>query len=340
MTTPAGPAPVDPAPSRDEPARPRVLLVDDTRANLEVLLAALKARYKLGVATSGQKALDYVANTPPDLVLLDIMMPEMDGYEVCSRLKGDPVTRDIPIIFITALSEIDEKVKGFKLGAVDYITKPFEPVEVRARVHTHLQLESLRQDLARQNQALTSAYARLDIQHRELQGRDRLVRFQMGNDSSERACEEILTVACQVLRGESSAMHRPSPGGELLRLVATCASSGGECSVCEDGLPGAPEVSVADPSSVVARAHRERSPQCVAGACAAPLLCGDESLGVISVQAIPACEGQDAPLAEGLGRLAVEGAAVLQAARVTEDLAAGRLQADDLIALADDEDLA
>ncbi len=117
-----------------------VLVVDDTEANIDILVEALDNEYEVSVAIDGESALEIVDTDPPDLILLDIMMPGLDGYEICRRIKSKPGTSDIPIIFITAMDEIENKTKGFELGAVDYITKPFESMEVKARVKTHLSL--------------------------------------------------------------------------------------------------------------------------------------------------------------------------------------------------------
>lgn len=117
-----------------------VLVVDDTEANVDILVGALGEAYSVSVAMNGEAALEAAAEAPPDLILLDIMMPGIDGYEVCRRLKGDQRLSAIPVIFITAMGEIDSKTRGFDLGAVDYITKPFEVAEVLARVDTHLKL--------------------------------------------------------------------------------------------------------------------------------------------------------------------------------------------------------
>ena len=122
----------------------RVLVVDDTKANIDVLVETLRGDYKLSVATDGERALRSVEKSPPDIILLDIMMPGMDGYEVCRRLKAAPQTREIPVIFLSALNEAKDKTTGFDVGAADYVTKPFEAAEVRARVHTHLQRKLLR----------------------------------------------------------------------------------------------------------------------------------------------------------------------------------------------------
>lgn len=123
--------------------RPTVLVVDDTPDNLSLMSGLLKELYKVKVANNGDKALRIAASdAPPDLILLDIMMPDLDGYQVCERLKADPATRDIPVIFLTARTEIEDERHGFELGAVDYITKPVSPPIVLARVATHLQLKA------------------------------------------------------------------------------------------------------------------------------------------------------------------------------------------------------
>ena len=134
-----------------------VLLVDDEPANIQIVNSILKDTYKTRIATSGAKALELASQEPaPDLILLDVMMPEMDGYEVCSRLKSAAHTRDIPVIFLTGQTEIEDETKGFNVGAVDYIHKPFSPAVVQARVHTHLVLRGIRAQLASQLQTIQS----------------------------------------------------------------------------------------------------------------------------------------------------------------------------------------
>ncbi len=128
-----------------------VLVVDDTETNIDILVAALDSEYEVSVAMDGESALETLNNDLPDLILLDIMMPGMDGYEVCRRIKNNPKTSGIPIVFITTMNEIQNKTKGFELGAVDYITKPFEVMEIKARVKTHLSLMLAKRELANQN---------------------------------------------------------------------------------------------------------------------------------------------------------------------------------------------
>ena len=123
--------------------RPTLLVVDDTPDNLTLMSSLLKDDYKVKVASNGDKALKIAAGeAPPDLILLDIVMPEMDGYEVCQRLKAEPRTRNIPVIFLTARTQEEDEKRGLELGAVDYITKPISPPIVLARVKTHLSLKA------------------------------------------------------------------------------------------------------------------------------------------------------------------------------------------------------
>jgi class 3 adenylate cyclase len=122
-----------------------VLVVDDATENIDVIVGLLKEQYRVKAAVNGIKALKIVDKKPPDLILLDIMMPEMDGYEVITQLKNNPKTRDIPVIFLTGKTEAADETKGFELGAVDYISKPFSPSVVKARVNTHLELVKQRQ---------------------------------------------------------------------------------------------------------------------------------------------------------------------------------------------------
>ncbi len=141
----------------------KVLVVDDEPMNINLLVELLKPHYKVMAAKNGELALKAAKSTaPPDLVLLDIMMPEMDGYEVCRRLKEDIETKDIPVVFVTAMGETDDETKGLELGAVDYITKPISPPIVLARVKTHL---ALRQSM----QALQKAYLVIESQKERMQ---------------------------------------------------------------------------------------------------------------------------------------------------------------------------
>ena len=126
-----------------------ILIVDDNSTNLRVLVDYLRGcGYKTLVATSGERALTQLERNTPDLILLDVMMPGLDGFETCLRLKANPQTADIPVIFMTALSDTEHKVKGFTVGAVDYVTKPFQQEEVSARINAHLTIQRQKKQLA------------------------------------------------------------------------------------------------------------------------------------------------------------------------------------------------
>ena len=142
-----------------------ILIVDDVAANLQVLTGMLDDRgYLTRPVTSGKMALQAARNEPPDLVLLDITMPEMDGYEVCALMKASEKLKDIPVIFISALHETLDKVKGFSVGGLDYVTKPFQFEEVHARVETHLKLRRLQLQLEEQNRLLVESRQALMLQ--------------------------------------------------------------------------------------------------------------------------------------------------------------------------------
>ncbi len=134
---------------------PQILLVDDNPTNLQVLYQTLASGgYRLLAARSGKDAISIAQRAQPDLILLDVMMPDMDGFETCSRLKADSRTQDIGIIFLSALTEPSEKVRGLDLGAVDFVNKPFQAQEVLARVRTHLTILDLQKTLRRRNEEL------------------------------------------------------------------------------------------------------------------------------------------------------------------------------------------
>jgi signal transduction histidine kinase len=150
-----------------------ILIIDDTPANLDVISDTLTdAGFEVAIARTGERALKQLQHQLPDLILLDVMMPGISGFEVCRQLKADARTQDIPILFMTALSDTGNKVKGFELGAVDYITKPFQEVEVLARVRTHLQLRklarTLEQQVVQRTAALTKALEELQSSQMQL----------------------------------------------------------------------------------------------------------------------------------------------------------------------------
>lgn len=143
-----------------EKNNPVILVIDDVPDNLLLASSLLKNKYRVKVATSGEKGLAIARADPPDLILLDVMMPVMDGYETCAWLKADQLLRNIPVIFLTAKGDTEDEEKGFDLGAVDYIVKPLTPSLLLARVHTHLTLKSIQDDLQERNTYLETEIAR------------------------------------------------------------------------------------------------------------------------------------------------------------------------------------
>ena len=177
-----------------------ILVVDDTPNNLQVLFSYLEAAgFRVLIAEDGESALQIAQSQAPDLILLDILMPDVDGFETCSRLKSERATKEIPVIFLTALSETVNKVQGFKLGGVDYITKPIEQEEVLARIQTHLNLQRMRHTLAIQNKELRQT---LDFEASVRRITDKISDSLNENSCLQIATEELATVlnlgSCQV----------------------------------------------------------------------------------------------------------------------------------------------
>ena len=197
-----------------------ILLVDDTKTNIDVLVYALKGLYRLGVALNGPDALKFVLDKKPDLILLDIMMPDMDGFEVCQALKMDPQSADIPIIFITAMDDLGHKTKGFEFGAVDYITKPFDTTEVKARVKTHLTLKKAQEALKNQNAILEQKVAErtLELKLTQIEIIDRLGMAAEFRDLETGAHIKRMSKCCRYL---GKVLGLPREEYDLLDLAST-----------------------------------------------------------------------------------------------------------------------
>jgi len=181
----------------DTPASTQILIVDDTPANLQLLSRMLMAQgYEVRLSASGEEALAAVRQALPDLILLDVHMPKMDGYQVCERLKGDERTRHVPVIFISALDQTEDKAKAFVVGGVDYVTKPIQIEEVLARLQTHLSLRDLRAQLDRVGAELAAERA----EQARLKGE-----LQAAQSEMKTLCSLLPVCAtCQDLRDERS----------------------------------------------------------------------------------------------------------------------------------------
>ncbi len=208
--------------------KPVILVVDDTPENIDVLCGILGADYTIKIANSGQLALKIAAAQLPDLILLDIMMPVMDGYEVCRQLKADPLARAIPVIFITARAETEDEVQGLALGAVDYLTKPVIPAIVKARVQTQLALRRAQRELEEKNLILSDEKELLeDIVSRMRQASPFEARgVRLIQSSLDKTCGDIVLSACRpdgaqhVLVGDFSGHGLPAAfGGPLVSYI-------------------------------------------------------------------------------------------------------------------------
>ena len=197
-------------------SKPDLLIVDDRADNLHFLSQLLRDRYRVRVTISGEMALQAAWAKPPDLILLDILMPQMDGYEVCKRLKQDPRTRDVPVLFLSALAQGEDKVRGFQVGGADYITKPFQTEEVITRIEHQLTIRTLQLKLARKNRDLAARNRQLEaqIQQRRQAERD----LQAQNLQLDRTLSQLRALQSEViLREKMTALGRLAAGitGEI-----------------------------------------------------------------------------------------------------------------------------
>ncbi len=152
-----------------------ILIIDDAIADIKILGSTLQSNYKILFALNAQEGITSAIANQPDLILLDIIMPGMDGYEACRQLQTDERTRHIPIIFITAKTAEEDEIKGFALGALDYITKPFNPIIVKARVRTHISLRLATLDLARKNIMLAARVEELEKARNEIKAIESII---------------------------------------------------------------------------------------------------------------------------------------------------------------------
>lgn len=327
----------------------RILIVDDTLQNIQVLGTVLREQqYQINVAQNGLQALELVAKVIPDLILLDIMMPELDGFETCERLKADEKTRDIPIIFLTAKTETDDIVRGFELGAVDYVTKPFNPTELLARVRTHLTMQRLRRELKVYNEQLeqmvAARTAELQVAHRELQvkvreldGRDRLGSAQMTLKSVDQAYETIMEVVRDVLRVEQVCIYRPTVDGMHLSLKAALGASGDGSIQLPEDLEDEPALAIAD-DSPVAQTFSDGKPRYGNnGEVAVPVLYQDEPIGSLMVKGLNSDEAAPEEMRETLWRIGRDAALLLHTIEINTQFESGDVDLSALLDLGNSE---
>jgi serine phosphatase RsbU (regulator of sigma subunit)/DNA-binding response OmpR family regulator len=201
-------------------AEASILIVDDTPTNLRMLAQMLSQHgYKVLAVNSGARAIESARIYPPDLIMLDIMMPELDGYATCQRLKAEPATRDIPIIFISALDAVEDKVRAFTAGGVDYVTKPFHEQEVIVRVETHLTLQKMHRRLQQQNDQLQWEIAERQAANAALAALNRVAFAVNHSLDLEADLEAGLKIVLQELKLEYAWLFVPEDGDQLLRLA-------------------------------------------------------------------------------------------------------------------------
>ncbi len=252
--------------------RQRILIVEDVKLNAQILVNALKDTYDLRVAHNGVEALAMVREEMPDLILLDIIMPEMDGYEVCARLQSDPNTRDIPILFLTALEGDQNEAYGIELGAMDYIRKPFNVPIVKAKIRNHLELKRYKDILKRDSRidGLTRIPNRRRFDRAYVEERDRarrtktplavlmidLDRFKLYNDAyGHLQGDDVLRLVAQTLY---HALHRPGDlvarwGGEEFVVLLPQTDLEGAVTVAERLRKAVWELEIPHESSPVAK---------------------------------------------------------------------------------------
>lgn len=303
----------------------RILIVDDTPANIKLLNDILRNTYRISVAISGRDALDIARKEPPDMILLDIMMPEMDGYEVCQRLKASAETANIPIIFITAKTEIEDEQYGLELGAVDYITKPISPPITLARIKNHLELKQARDHL---EELVTERTRQLQRKVDELEARDRLVRFQMQSPDVHVAGREILKEISELLDTDELRLFSPNSYDGSLELQVIHEQSG-----TQPNLENTLETEEAQ--NLVGQVFMEKKLRFTAHLIASPILYQQEILGVILVAIKAAETEQQDDMIGVLWRMANEAAMVLRMVNLTEEIKNDGIDFDSLLDMAE-----
>ncbi len=326
-----------------------VLIVDDVPANLDVLSHSLEAEaYNVLVATSGETALKVAEQAEPDLILLDVMMPGIDGFETCRRLKASPDTQGIPVIFLTARGELEGVLEGFQAGGVDYITKPFQKEEVLIRIRTHLERTRLAQELAEKNTELADLNAHLEqkVEERtlelrqkvkELEGKDRIAQHLLTYHTLEETLNLVLEVISEVIELDRTVIYLQEDGA--LKPVAAIGVSEPGMIVAHDQLEQLDRSSVHREAFAAAQETWKpvniETPEApdTAPFALVPILRSDELLGLIEVdnhfQMRPVAEEE----LQTLASFALQTAVAISDAQVHQDAGRWKDQLDEVLKL-------
>ena len=322
----------------------KILAVDDVPANLDVLSQALEAGgYNVLVATSGETALDLVTRIEPDLILLDVMMPGIDGFETCRRLKADEATEEIPVIFLTARNELDGVLEGFQAGGVDYISKPFQKDEVLIRIRTHLERSRMAKDLAELNALLEQKVADRTRELRqkvvELEGRDRIAQHLLTYHTLEDTLVLVLGVIVDVTPLDRVVVYRVDEE-DLIPMAAVGALELGQVAT-EDQLlhihPSPAQESAIQkmreamhPIAENLSKNDDATPFMVA-----PILRAEELLGIIVADSHGNQEAIDPQTVQAVAGFALQAAVAISDAQVQKDATLWKDQLDDVLQLED-----
>ena len=310
-------------------AKGRVLVVDDERFNRLLLHSLLQgAGYQVAVAENGESALQQIGANNPDVILLDVVMPGLDGYTVCRRIKEDPTTSHLPVLIVTALNDREARLQGIGAGASDFLSKPIDHQEVLLRVHNAVYAKRLfdenlsyQRDLEKkviaQTQQLRQAHTRLEKQVRELEGRDRLVHLQTSESGLAVVTAEMLQIFSQVIDVAQVIIYRPV--GRELKAVAALGVSSPGCLANENQVRDLPALPKEEGQALATQVFRSGQPgRNGGGQAAAPLLYRDEVLGVVCLAELAGEAAEDK--LNALWRLSREAALVLHAIQITEAL--------------------
>lgn len=315
----------------------KILVVDDEKKNRKILRIILEAEgHTIFEAVDGEEALRMVGEQPPDVILLDVIMPKLDGFEVCQRLKAAPETSHIPILIITALTGRKNLLQGIKAGADDFLNKPIDVEEtilrVRNSVHSKQLYEEvcscrndLEQKVALQTKEIRLAHSKLQQQVKELEARDRLVRFQMKAPPLEETYAEIIEVIVDVLEVKQVIMYRPDLDHKILQATYSYGISQAGRLTDTNHSTHVPDLAIDTDDALTALAYQQCCmQQNNSDEIAAPIIYNDEVLGVVWVNGLPKEKSRDESMGI-LSRLAREAAMVIRSAKLAEDLCSGQV---------------